>query len=337
MKKFLLFIVAVIVVLVVAVLISGLTMPTEIVITRSILIKAPKDSVFSQMSQFRNWNHWNPWHALDTNIKLTYAGTDGTVGSSYTWDSKISDVGSGTTSNTAINGTQMDFHIDFTKPYKNTADGCIKASDSAGMVKATWVLRMHCPFPMNGLQLFPFMNMQRLVGDAFEKGLGMLKKYSESHVVIVPAIPIKEVDYPAHIFLGMRQTVSFMDLTKFFAESYSTLRTEKVQDKTLGPAAGLFYTWDTATKTTDAVAALPLSDSDLVIKGSVYIYQPPTHAFNALLKGDYSGSKKIHDALAHAVAAKGKTRFLVIEEYLVGPLQETDSTKWVTSIYYLVK
>ncbi len=344
MKKFVLFVLILIAILVVGVLVAALVMPNDVTVTRSVVIKASRDSVFRQMVQLRNWSHWNPWLALDTNMKLTYGGTSGEQGSSYSWDSKNDDLGSGTTSITGIQDTkgakttsQMQFHIDFVRPMKGTADGVLGARDTAGMVRATWALTLHYSFPFNGLQLFPFMNSEKMVGGAFETGLEKLKAYTEARVVHAPVIPVKEVDYPAHIFEGMRQTVSFNDLMKFFSDSYTALGKEKITDKAAGPAAGIYFTWDTTNKTTDMLAGFPVTDSATRIKGAVFFTQDACKAFNALHKGTYATSMPVHEALAKEVAAKGMTRTMVIEEYLVGPMQEPDSTKWITSIYYLAK
>lgn len=339
MKKFLKFLLILIVVVVGGLLIAGLIMPTTVFVSRTTLIKGSKEAVFEQMVKFTNWEAWSPWLALDTNAVLTYEGTDGTVGSSYTWDSQNGDVGKGKTTNTGIDGTAMNFHIDFMRPFENVADGTISAADSAGMVRANWRLNIRCPFPFNALQLFPFLSMEKMVGKAFEQGLAKMKVIVESNptpTVETPRVEITEADYPAHVFAGIRKTVGWSDIGPFFGESMGILG-KNVGEKINGAAVGLYYTWDTVNKQTDMVAAFPVSDTIKGLKGVSFIRQEASKALMAVHKGPYTNMKDTHMALGKEVAARGKMQVLVVEEYITGMHEQPDSTQWVTNIYYLVK
>lgn len=70
---------------VVVVVIAGFMAPKETNITATTTINAPKEVVWEQMVKFKNWPNWSPWHKMDPDQKITYAGTDGEVGSSYSW------------------------------------------------------------------------------------------------------------------------------------------------------------------------------------------------------------------------------------------------------------
>ena len=180
MKKFLKFILVTILVLLAGILIAGLVMPNDITVTRSALVKGTKEDVFEQIVRFKNWPNWSPFYQMDTAMKLTYTGIDGAAGSAYTWDSKNNDVGSGAMTSTNVKGTRMDYHLEFVRPYKSIADGYLKVKDSAGMAKATWSFTTHMAFPMNALQLFPFMNMDKMVGGDFERGLANLRSVTQN-------------------------------------------------------------------------------------------------------------------------------------------------------------
>ncbi len=337
MKKILKFILILVILLIVGLLIAALVMPNDITVTRSALITAPKEAVFEQMVKFKNWPHWSPFYEMDTTATLMYSGEDGTEGSYYTWESKKDDVGSGKMANKGVSGTKFDYHLDFYKPFESQADGYFSASDSAGGTKATWSFSTHMPFPMNALQVFPFMDMKKMLGESFDKGLAKMKAYVESNPgTAAPAMEIKEVDYPAHVFQGIRQTVSWDNIGKFFGESMGQLGAG-IGDKIAGPGTGLYYTWDTVNHNADMVAAFPVSDTSKKVKGSIIIRQDPSKAFMIEHKGPYGGMMGAHMALGKEVAAKGKTVSLVVEEYIVGMPAETDSTKFVTNIYYLVK
>jgi hypothetical protein len=333
MKKFLRFLVILIAVVIAGVLILALVEPTDATVTRTALINAPKNAVFGQIVNFKNWPNWSPWYQMEPTMKITYSGTDGQAGSGYHWVGGEK-TGEGEMTNKAVTGTQMDYDLAFVKPHSGKAQGFIKADDTAGMTKVTWSVSMHCSFPMNAM--LAFMNMDKMLGGDFENGLSNMKKYVESHPTAGSDVDIKEVDFPLHTYLGVRQTVNWSDIQKFCGDTYGMVGKE-AGPKINGPAMGIYYTWDTVKKCADMFAGFPMYDTTKPVKGASFVNVAQSKAYMAVHKGSYSNSMKYHMALGKYVAGKGQHPALVIEEYLVGPHQEPDSNKWVTNIYYLVQ
>ncbi len=336
MKKFLTFLAALIGIVVVLVVILGVIEPKDVTVTRSVLIKAPKDSVFAQMANFRNWTHWSPWYKMDSGkMKMTYSGADGQAGSGYHWTGSDK-TGEGEMKSTAINGTQMDFSVRFIEPHESEAHGMLSAKDTAGMTKATWSFAMHTPFPLNAMSVF--MNFDKLLGGDFESGLNNMKVYLETPTgpVEVAKVDIREVTYAAHTFEGFRQETGWNDVLKYFMDSYVALD-KQILSKKNGPAAGLFYTWDTVNRTTDMFAGYPVSDTQTKVKDGCVTRIAAAKAIMAVQTGGYSRSAEYHNAMEKYLKDRGKSYTLVIEEYVAGPHEEPDSNKWVTNIYYLVK
>ena len=334
MKKFLRFVVILLVVVIAAVLILGLIEPRDITVMRTAMIKAPKEAVFEQIVKYKNWTNWSPWEKMDSGkMKMTYYGTDGQPGSGYTWEGVKT--GAGDMKDSAVSGTQMTYVLTFTKPREGTAWGYLKADDSAGMTKATWTCSMHFPYPMNAMCLF--MNMDKMLGGDFESGLNNMKAYVESHATASSGdMEVKEVDYPGHAFEGIRKVMSMADMSKFFMESY-TLLGKELDGKIMGPGTGIYFTWDTVKKESDMAAVFPVSDTAKVVKGASVINVPAAKAVMTVLKGGYGKEMEAHTAISKYMTAKGIAHGIVIEEYVAGPGQEPDSNKWVTNIYYLIK
>jgi len=333
MKKFIRFVVVLLLVVVAAIAILCMVEPTHIPITRTIIIKAPKEAVFEQIVNFKNWHRWSPWDRMDSTMKITYAGTDGQPGSSFSWDGNDK-VGSGQMTDSAVSGTQMNFIMNIYKPMANTASGYFKLEDTAGMTKVTWELTASSPRPWNAVNAF--MNMDKLLGGDFEAGLANMKEYVEAHTTPSADVAIKEVDYPAHIFQGVRSTISWADMMKFNTDNYALLQ-KQLGSKTTGPHTGIYFTWDTVNKNSDMAVVFPVADSTTSISGTTFIATPASKAVMAVLKGGYSSEMKYHNAITQYMHAKGQTLNYVIEEYPVSPQTEPDSNKWVTNIYYLIK
>lgn len=339
MRKFIIFMSVVLAIFIVAVLVLAFIEPTDATVSRSIVIKAPKEAVFEQMVSFRNHVHWSPWYKMDSgNMKFSYFGTDGQPGSGYHWVGSDK-TGEGEMKCTAINGTEMLFDMHVIKPYEADAHLSLKAIDTAGMTKAVMSITMHTPFPWNAM--CAFMDQDKVLGGDFELGLRYMKEDVEGRVA-APAAPatngveVKEVDYPAHVFEGFRQVVGWGDISKFYMDSYVSLDKEVIGKKS-GAAVGIYYTWDTAKMNTDMVAAFPVSDTLLPLKNGVFVRVEGSKSVMGVLKGGYGREMEVHNAITQYITAHGLTKQLVIEEYVSGPREEPDSNKWVTNVYYLVK
>ncbi len=331
MKKVLRFVLILVIAIIAAVCILGLIEPNDVTVTRSTLIKAPKEAVFEQIVMFKNWPHWSPWYQMEPTVALTYSGTDGQPGSSYNWVGKKT--GQGEMKNLAVNGTKLDFMVSFLKPFKSEAKGILEATDTAGMTKATWTFSSHSPFPMNAMMAF--MNMDKMLGKDFENGLANMKAYVEANPsVSAGAVEIKEVNFPAHVYQGIRKVIGWNEMDKFFGDAYGALAKD-LGPKISGVAVDICYKWDTALKQADMVAAFPVADTTTKIKGAAIFNVGASKAYMAVHKGGYGNMMVEHNALMKHVMGAGKTMTLALEEMVVGK-PEPDSTKWVTNIYYLV-
>jgi hypothetical protein len=334
MKKFFQFLFILIGIVTLAILVLGLIEPTDVCVSRTVMIRAPRDTVFEQIVKFKNWPNWSPWQKLDPGMKTTYMGIDGQAGSGYHWAGDENKVGEGEMMSDDIGQTQMKYQFHVIKPWQLDATGVLTVKDTINnMEKVTWTITKHTSYPFNAMSMF--LDMDKLMGPDFEKGLQNMKSYVESRVTASSFIEIKQIDYPAQIFEGLRKTISWDDRTTFFNAAYQQLAIN-MTEKITGPATGLFYTWDTITKTADVAAAFPVTDTSGQMKGISVFQVAASKAYMAVEKGGYAAAGTIHNALRSYVARKGEKTSLVIEEYKVSPKQEPDSNKWVTDIYYLV-
>ena len=175
LKKFLLFIVAIVAMALIAALFVNKDMKAE----REIVINKPKQQVFDYIKYVKNQDNFSKWNKMDPGMKKSYTGTDGTVGFSYAWDSNNDDVGKGSQTITAIkDGERMDCDLHFLKPFDSKAKtyfATTAINDST--TKVTWGFDSKMPYPFNLMKLF--MNMEKAVGDDFSTGLSNLKAVLE--------------------------------------------------------------------------------------------------------------------------------------------------------------
>lgn len=60
--------------------------PREAHLERTIVINAPDSVIFPYLSNYRILSTWWPWPKMDANLKQTFEGIDGTVGSKVIWN-----------------------------------------------------------------------------------------------------------------------------------------------------------------------------------------------------------------------------------------------------------
>lgn len=161
--------------LVVIVFILGFIAPKEFKVERSIVIPTDnKEVIFKNLTHWNEFLKWNPWSAMDPNQKLTFTGEDGTVGSGYSWEGN-KDVGQGSMTIAAIKEYEMvDMDLHFIKPFEAKNKTYFHMTPEGSGYKVNWSMSGRSDFPMNIFGLF--MNMDKMVGGDFERGLETLKK-----------------------------------------------------------------------------------------------------------------------------------------------------------------
>ena len=169
------------IILIVLVCIVALFIPKDYKLERSIVIQAPKDSVFEYVKHLKNQNEYSVWNKMDPNIKSQFTGIDGTVGFVSAWESEVKNVGTGSQTITKIvEGESMFTKLKFEKPFKaeNNTEISTTAVDASN-TKVTWSFNGSYPYPMNIMKLV--FNMEKLIGKDFESGLQNMKVVLEKN------------------------------------------------------------------------------------------------------------------------------------------------------------
>lgn len=151
--------------------------PADYKVERSISIQARPYSVWEFVSDLPHIQHWSPWDDADPTIKISFAGETGKVGSSMSWDGKSA--GAGTQTMTALDmPSRVDMHLHFVRPFDDHADTQFLITPEGTGSKLTWVMRGHKNLISKVMCMF--MDMDKMMGAEFEKGLAEVKTLSEA-------------------------------------------------------------------------------------------------------------------------------------------------------------
>jgi len=152
--------------------------PDEFRVTRSTTIAASPAAAFEQVNDFHKWDAWSPWAKLDPNMKKSYAGPESGQGSTYSWSGN-DQVGEGKLTIAESHPSQhVKLDLEFIKPWQAKSNTEFMFTPEGNGTKVTWTMAGSNNF--TGKAFGMLMNMDKMIGDDFDKGLAQLKAVSES-------------------------------------------------------------------------------------------------------------------------------------------------------------
>jgi uncharacterized protein YndB with AHSA1/START domain len=152
--------------------------PGEFKVSRAILIAAPAAQVFEQVNDFHHWTAWSPWAKLDPAMTTHFEGAPFGRGAVYGWKGNDK-VGEGKMTLLQSDPASMiRIQIDFESPMKAThlTEFSFKADSQGTLVN--WSMFGKNNFISKAFHLF--IDMDKMIGADFEKGLAQLKMVSEA-------------------------------------------------------------------------------------------------------------------------------------------------------------
>jgi hypothetical protein len=163
---------------IVALLLMASMKPDTFSLERSVIIEAPAERIFGLIDDFRQWEGWSPWAKIDPAMKTVFAGPATGPGSSYAWEGN-NKVGKGEMEITASSSpTQVTLRLHFIKPFEatNTTEFIIEPAASGHRVR--W--KMSGAQPFTSKMFAVVVDMDKMIGRDFDKGLAAMKALAES-------------------------------------------------------------------------------------------------------------------------------------------------------------
>jgi hypothetical protein len=176
-KKVLLGALVVIVVVVAIFCVVVAMQPAHYRVERSAIMNAPPLVVFNQVNDFHKWDAWSPWAKLDPHMKTNFEGAPLGNGAVYSWTGN-SDAGEGRMTITDSKPAELiKIKLDFIKPFAATSDTVFSFKPQGNQTAVTWTMDGDNNFIGKAFCLF--INMDKMVGGDFEKGLAQMKTIAE--------------------------------------------------------------------------------------------------------------------------------------------------------------
>jgi Polyketide cyclase / dehydrase and lipid transport len=152
--------------------------PAEFRVVRTANMSAKAPEVFAQVNDFHNWEAWSPWAKLDPAIRNTYEGPSSGTGAIYTWAGN-DEVGEGKMTITESRPSDLvRINLEFLKPFASSCITEFTFVPEGNQTAVTWSMAGKNTFVTKAVHLF--MNMDKMIGGDFEKGLEQMKSVVEA-------------------------------------------------------------------------------------------------------------------------------------------------------------
>jgi len=156
--------------------------PTEFRVERTATMAAPAPVVFAQVNDFHKWDAWSPYARRDPGMKKSFEGAPAGVGAIYAWSGN-NEVGEGRTTIIESRPSELiRIKLEFARPFAATSTATFtfrsEGKPEGERTAVTWSLDGRNSFPAKAMGLV--MNMDKMIGDDFEKGLAQMKVIAEA-------------------------------------------------------------------------------------------------------------------------------------------------------------
>ena len=143
-------------------------------VSRSAFIPAPPEQIFPHVNNFRRWAEWSPWEDMDPTMERVYSGPEEGQGAQYAWMGNRK-VGSGRMEIVeSVEPRSIRIRLEFLRPFKALNPTGFTFEPDSGGTRVTWSLAGDTKGAAKIFALF--VNMDKMVGKDFEKGLARLSQ-----------------------------------------------------------------------------------------------------------------------------------------------------------------
>jgi effector-binding domain-containing protein/uncharacterized protein YndB with AHSA1/START domain len=312
-KKILLALVA----LIVLVLLVGLFLPSQVTVSRSVIINRPASLVFATVDSFQLFPKWSPWQELDPHMTQHAEGAREGVGAKLVWSGNDK-VGTGTQIITAVEANQsVDSDLNFGS--MGTAKSVMTLKPQETATRVTWAVTMN--MGLNPIAHYIGLMMDRTLGPDFASGLSKLKILVESmpdrDIAGFKAEPVELSGTPV---LLVAESTSPTDVAKGYMDGFSQIGKFMAKNKLKQAGAPIGIERGASADKYSFDAGIPVDRADVMSADPVRAEK--SYAGKAL-KTVHTGSYALMDqslkkleayAMAHAYNSSGPPVFSFVDD-----------------------
>lgn len=308
--------------------------PTEAHMQREITINAPADVVFTEIEGFKTFDKFSAWSEVDTTAQVIISGPSSGVGANYRWDSDNPDLGKGSIEIVEMDDKKMVKSKMSFEGYPGEPSASWILAEEDGKTK---VIYTYDETDISGIWKLFSLGTESMLAPMYDRTLEKLKARVENRPEFTVKISVQEV---APITFAGKEVSTANDpaeISKAMGEAYSDIMVAITRNN-LSMSEGYPLAIATSYSETNLsmICGIPVAEGSNLEGGSVTIQQSPEGlAIRALHFGDYSLLEETHEQINQYAKYYGyELTGNPWEIYVTDPSTETDTTKWVTEVYY---
>ncbi|MFT3840824.1 MAG: SRPBCC family protein [Myxococcaceae bacterium] len=151
--------------------------PDTFTVQRKTTVNAPPEVVYGVVNDFHHFGDWSPWASMDPSMKTTYAGPESGKGASYAWVGNDK-VGEGKMTITDSTPQKVTVALEFIKPFAASDEVVWAITPNGANTDFSWTMNGKSNFIFKAFGVFK--DMDKMVGDDFQRGLDKLKTVAEA-------------------------------------------------------------------------------------------------------------------------------------------------------------
>ena len=250
-------------------------------VSKSMLIAAKPEAVFSKINDFSQWDAWSPWNILEKGIQLKISEGN----KFHEWEGDIT--GSGNMRITSEKENQSVYiDLTFLKPWKSKAKVDFQLTPEGEGTRVVWNMESSLPFFL----FFMKKMMVTYIGMDFERGLLLLKDVAEDGEAHCKLDFVGNAVHDGGKYIGVHRRTTTDKAPEQMEADFSKLMEYAAAKENLinGNAFTVYNDWNLVKGNADFVSAVSVSEfpSDLP-SGFVKGETPKTEVYTVRSQGPY--------------------------------------------------
>lgn len=296
--------------------------------TRSIVINASPEQIFSEINDYKKWPAWSPWARRDKNMINEYSGNAGEVGHKNSWKSESE--GSGAQEIVEIkNNEYIKSSLTFTD-WEGITFTELLLKPEGDKTKVSWSMK-GSDIPFFGRGFMFLMGGNKMIEKDYDEGLANLKKLVEAKPKAA-SISYEVIDVPEIIYIGHRMKINAAKVdADLFGNSYAKIG-QAIGNKAevVGMPFSIGHAYDTKTGDMDLEIALAVS-KEIPVSGDLACNKIPAGKCTKFIyHGAYEGTADAWTPYFDEVLKKYKPRFAGYEIYANDPATVKSKEEYIT-------
>lgn len=307
---------------------------SKFAVSRSILIRASIEEVYTAVRDLRKWKLWSPWLIAEPDCQFAVADD----ARSYHWEGNVIGAGALELEKEEPNRA-LEFQLNFLKPWKSTAEVRFLFEQQEEAVEVTWSMTSVLPFFMFWMK----STIIGMIGMDYRRGLMMLKDLVElgeipSKLDFLGKVP---TPYAGSRYVGIQSTASIADLGERMQADFGSLA-DWLEEKGITPSdrmLSIYHDYDIVKDHVQYTAAAPIDSAPGAMpQGFATGDIPPHQTFAIRHTGPYrhlgnAWSAGMLRERAHVFRANKKIHSYEAYQYTPGQIPENEL---VTTVHFPV-